>query len=913
MTDQIRTLSARIRALFRRRSLDRDLDAELRSHLDMAVERNLAQGMSPEQARREALLDFGGFEQTKEIYRERRGLPFLDTLFQDLRFAFRMLRKSPGFTAVAVLTLALGIGANTAIFSLTDQILLRNLPVPNPERLVVLRSPGPDNGHCWSDIDSCAQSFSYPIYKALREQATVFSGLLAYRGIGVNASGQGATQSVHGALVSGNYFQTLEVQPALGRVFTSGDETAPGANTVAVLSYGYWSRQFGANPSILNKALIVNGVPLTVVGVARKGFNGVQAGETPDIFIPVTMKSQMMPTEGIPLEDRSDFWLPVVGRLKLRISRAQAQASLQPIYTSLLTEDAQVRGGFGRDFLAKYISKPLLLISGARGRLVLQSDTEEPLRVLMSMVGLVLLIACANLAGLLVARAEVRQREVAVRLALGAGRARLVRHLLTESLLIAIAGGASGIALASWCLNAMVGAIPPGHGMLGLGNTLDFRVLWFAIALTFATSILFGLAPALRATLVDLHSTLKEQGSSVSQGRSSVGLRKLLLITQVALTVILLSGAGLFARTLANLEHANLGVNANHVLQFSVSPALNGDTAAQTLQFAESARREISALPGVRSVSLSTIPIFSDDDMGFNITPQGYVLKHNEDTNVLGTYIGPNYFSTLGIPLIAGREFNDADGATSPKTCIINEKLAQRFFVGRTPIGLHIARGAGNTVRPDIEIVGVVADSKWDGPRSDIVPFMYMPYTQEPHLGQVTLYIRTDREPEPMAATLRSAISKLDPNLPVNNMRALTAQISDSMFNARLVATLSVSLALLAALMATLGLYGVLSYVVARRTREIGIRMALGGLRGDILRLVIGQGMRLTVIGGATGIIVALAASRWLASMLFGVTARDPLTFLAVTLLLGLVALAACYLPARRASHVDPLVALRYE
>ncbi len=913
MTEFIRTLAARFLALFRRRDLDRDLDAELRSHLEMAIERNLAQGMSQEQARRQALLDFGGLEQTKESYRERRGLAFLDTLLQDLRFAFRMLRKSPGFTSVAVLTLALGIGANTAIFSLTDQILLRNLPVPDPERLVVLRSPGPDNGHCWSDIDNCAQSFSYPIYKALREQATVFSGLLAYRGIAVNVSGQGATQSAHGALVSGNYFQTLEVQPSLGRVFTPADETAPGANTVAVLSYGYWSRQFGADPSILNKPLLVNGVPLTVVGVARKGFHGVQIGEIPDIFIPVTMKSQMMPTEGLPLEDHNDFWLPVVGRLKPGISQAQAQASLQAIYTSLLKEDAKVRGGFGRDFLTRYTSKPLLLISGARGRLVLQSDTEEPLLVLMSMVGLVLLIACANLAGLLVARGEARQREVAVRLALGAGRARLIRHLLTESLLIAIAGGAAGIALASWCLNAMVGAIPPGHGMLGLGNKLDFRVLWFAIALTLATSILFGLAPAMRATRVDLHSTLKEQGSSISERHSSVGLRKLLIIAQVALTAVLLAAAGLFARTLANLEHTNLGVNANHVLQFSVSPALNSDTPVQTLQFADSAWLEISALPGVRSVSLSTIPIFSDDDMGFNITPQGYVMKPDEDTNVLATYVGPNYFSTLGIPLIAGREFTEEDGPASPKVCIINEKLAQRFFAGHNPIGLHIARGAGNNVHPDIEIVGVVANSKWGGPRSHIVPFMYMPYSQEPHLGELTFYVRTDREPEPMVATLRSAISRLDPNLPVNNMRALTAQISDSMFDSRLVATLSVSLALLAALMAALGLYGVLSYVVARRTREIGIRMALGGLRGDILRLVIGQGVRLTVIGGLIGIIVALVASQWVASLLYGVTARDPLTFLGVALLLGLVALAACYIPARRASHVDPLIALRYE
>ena len=385
---------------------------------------------------------------------------WVHSLFSDCGFALRQFRKSPGFTSVAIVTLALGIGANTATFSLTDQILLRNLPVPNPQQLVVLRSPGPDNGHCWSDIDSCAQSFSYPMYRDLREHATVFSGLLAYHDIEINVSGHGTTQSADGALVSGNYFQALQLQPALGRLFTSTDETSSGANPLAVLSYSYWSRQFGADPSILNKPLVVNGLALTVVGVARKGFDGVQIGETPDIFIPVTMKSQMMPTEGHPLEDQSDFWLPVVGRLKPGISWAQAQASLQPIYASLLKKDAEMRCGFPRDLSERYTSKPLLLISGARGRLVLQRDAEEPLLILMSLVGLVLLIACASLAGLLVARGEARQREIGVRLAMGAKRTRLIRHLLTESVLIAIAGGAAGIAVGWWCLNTITAIIP---------------------------------------------------------------------------------------------------------------------------------------------------------------------------------------------------------------------------------------------------------------------------------------------------------------------------------------------------------------------------------------------------------------------------------------------------------------------
>ncbi|MGH9574751.1 MAG: ADOP family duplicated permease, partial [Candidatus Acidiferrales bacterium] len=874
----------------------------------------IRKGMSPDEARREALVRMGARESIKQQHRELRALPFVDKFLADLRFALRMLSKTPGLTIVAVLTLMLGIGANTAIFSLTDQILLRNLPVPNPQQLVVLRSPGPHNGHCWSDVDdNCAQSFSYPMYKALHERATVFSGLLAYRGVDVNVSGQGATQSARGALVSGNYFQTLQVQPALGRLLTSSDETAPGENTVAVLSFGYWSKQFGADPTILNKSLIVNGVAFTVVGVARGGFTGIQLGEVPDIFIPVTMKSQMMPTEGHQLEDRGDFWLPLLARLKPGISRAQAQTSLQPIYASLLKEDAQVRGGFPSDLLKRYTSMPLFLAAGAHGRMVLQAGTEQPLLVLMSMVGLVLLIACANLAGLLVARGEARQREIAVRLALGASRARLIRQLLTESLLIAIAGGVAGIALASWCLKAMIGAIPASQGMNGLATTLDLPVLWFAIGLTLAATILSGLAPAIRATRLDLHFSLKEQGASVTGGRPNVTLRKVLIVSQVALTTVLLAGAGLFAHTLANLEHASLGLNAGGILQFSVSPDLNGNTSAQTREFADDALREIAALSGVRSVSTSTISMFADDDMGFNITPQGYNKQSNDDTNALATYIGPNYFSTLGIPLIRGREFTGAESATGPKVCIINEKLALRFFAGRNPIGLKIARGAGKNVVPDIEIVGVVADSKWDSARSDITPFIYMPYPQEPNLGHLMFYVRTDLGPNSEFASIRSTINRLDPNLPVNDMRTLAAQIDSSMFDARLVAALSVSLALLAALMAAIGLYGVLSYLVARRTREIGIRRALGAQRANILTSVLWESFILTLVGIAIGLPCALGAARFVQSMLFGLSGADLVTLSLTLGTLLIIGIGAGYFPARRAMNVDPMVALRYE
>ncbi len=908
-----RNFAAGLRSLFRKNQVDRELDEELGAYLEMEAAEKMRQGVSRKDALREVRLERGSLEVTKELVRSGGWECFVETCWQDLHYSVRMLRKSPGFTAVAVLTLALGIGANTAIFSLTDQILLRALPVPHPEQLVILRSPGPNHGHTWSDVDQGAQSFSYLMYKDLRERATVFSGLLACRETTVNVSGHGETQAAHADLVSGNFFETLEVQPAVGRLFMAGDETASGANTVAVLSYAYWSRRFGADPAILNKPLTVNGVPLTVVGVTRKGFYGVQIGSTPDIFIPVTMKAQMAPNMLQKLEDRTDHWLPVMGRLKPGITLAHAEAPLQPIYQPILESDAKLLKLSG-DELKRFISKPLLLMSGGHGRLVLQEGAQEPLLVLMSMVGLVLLIACANLAGLLVARGEARRREIGVRLAMGARRARLIRQLLTESLLIAIAGGAAGIALARWCLNAIMAAIPTGQGMLGFVRSPDLRVLWFAIVLTLATTILFGLAPAMRATRLDLQSTLKDQGANVSAGRSNLSLRKVLIVSQVALTAVLLAGAGLFARTLANLEHANLGVKTSHVLQFKVAPSLNGSTSAQTLAFADRARNEIAAFPGVRSVSISTTEIFAGDDSVSNFTPEGYSLRPEDDTDAMYDYIGPNYFSTMGIALIAGREFSESDTATSPKVCIINEKQAQRFFLGRNPIGLHMTHGSGKLyTNPPMEIVGVVANSKWDDARSDIVPFLYMPYSQDVNLGHLAFYVRTERDPAPIATALRTLIQRLDPNLPVNNMRTLEEQVSNSMLNDRLVTGLSISLAFLAALLAALGLYGVLAYVVARRTREIGIRIALGGERADILRLVVGQGGRLTVVGGAIGIVAALVAMRWVASLLYGVTAHDPLTFVGVVALLAIVSAMACYLPARRATRVDPMVALRYE
>jgi len=685
----------------------------------------------------------------------------MDTLLQDVRYGVRMLLKSPAFTVVAVLMLALGIGANTAIFSLTYQVLLRALPVRNPEQLVVLRSPGDKPGHTSSDGDDAA-SFSYPLYKDLRDRNPAFSGLLARFGVALSVAGQGSTERAVGELVSGNYFQVLGVTPALGRVFSLQDETAPGANPVAVLSYGYWTRHFGRDPAILNKQLTVNGTLLTVVGVARPAFTGVQLGAFTDVFIPITMKPQMTPNWN-GLEDPKDHWVAILGRLKPGFSRPRAQVALQPVYHALLQSELPLMK-LSAESQRRFLSRPLLLETGSNGRPILQADARQPLIMLTLMVGLVLLITCANMASLLVARGEARQREIAVRLAVGAARWRLVRQLFTENLLLALLGGAAGLLVASWTLAILVQAMHEGVGALGLESRLDPRVLGFAMGLSLLTAVVFGLAPALRATRTDLHSTLKNLGGSLSHHLSSVRLREALIVGQVALTAVLLTAAGLFTRSLLNLKNTNLGLRTDHVVEFTIAPELNRYSPPRAIAFVDRLRQSIATLPGVTSVSAASIPILSNSDWGSSVTIEGYTARENEDMHVWRNDVGPNYFATMKTPLLSGREFRDSDNAGTAKVAIVNATFLRRFLPGRNPLGLHIRTGPGNA-KPNVEIVGVVKDSKHSDPRDPIRPFVYEPYTQDPTFGRATLYVRTVGDPSAMNATLRKTVQSLDPNL----------------------------------------------------------------------------------------------------------------------------------------------------
>jgi putative ABC transport system permease protein len=834
----------------------------------------------------------------------------MQSFWQDVRYGLRMLAKNPGFSVVAVLTLALGIGANTAIFSLTDQVLLRRLPVAHPDQLVVLSSPGPNPGRTWADGDPAA-SFSYLQYKDIRDRNDAFTSLLARFALSVSVAGQGQSELANGELVSGNYFETLGVQPALGRVFNAQDETAPDANSLAVLSYGYWKRHFGSDPAVLNKQLVVNGTSLTIVGVARAGFAGVQVGQTPDIFIPITMKAQVTPNDN-GLADRTNHWIAVIGRLKPGMSVKQAEASLVPGFRAILaSESTQLK--MSPPNQRKFLDRRILLAPGAHGRPILQKDAGEPLLILAAMVGLVLLIACANLASLLVARGEARQREIAVRLAMGASRWRLMRQLLTENLLLGVAGGAAGLALASWMLSGFVAAIPESIGALGLEAKLDYRLLAFAAALSIFTAILFGFTPALRATRADLQSTLKDQGANTSGGKSNVRLRKWLMVSQVALTAVLLAGAGFFGQSLMNLKHENLGLRADHVIEFSIAPELNRYSPPQTIAAGNRIRDAIAALQGVQSVSAARVPVLAQSSAGLNITAEGYSAKEDEDTDVAENWVGPNYFATLGTPLLAGREFRESDSAKSPKVAVINETFARRFFAGRNPIGMRIAFGAGNGVHPDIEIVGVVKNSKHMDVRSEIRPFLYTPYAQSTDLGQLTFYVRTAADPLAMAATLRKTVETFDPSLPVFQLKALTEQVDEIVFSDRLLTFFSLCLALLAALLAAVGLYGVMAYVVARRTREIGIRMALGATQTNVSWLVLREVIRMSAAGLAAGLVAAYAIGRLIESQLFGVKASEPAVFLVAASVLASVALVAGWLPAHQAASVDPMIALRHE
>jgi predicted permease len=1012
-----------------------ELDEDIRDHIEQETQDNIERGMTPEEARYAAVRKLGNVTRVKEETREVWSFVWLEQLLQDIRFGLRMLRRSPGFAAVAILTLALGIGANTAIFSLIDAVMLRSLPVENPSQLVLLRwgARNAPNIHGYMSSGDCPLanlrpgaanpsgcSFSEPMFREIA-QANLFSGTAAFANSGrLTVIGNGPATVINGQLVSGDFFRTMGLKAAVGRLFEVADDK-PSAAPVAVLNYGYWQSAFGGSREVIGRTMELNSVPFTIIGVAEQRFTGITPGSDYDVWLPLSDAQRITdPTRWQNRSgDASNWWLTIISRLKPDSQPAQTQAAVSglfrnemlhgsvPLFHSGETAGAPgpppdsgggvrretiiggtpVPGGgnaptsmpappphagsgqgpaearnqmFGAPMQQSAGNKPVMLpgpragvpggpraseMAGGPQTLSTAADNPEvklvpaqtgltgargqysnPLYVLMLAVGIILLIACANVAGLMLARASARQKEMAVRLALGAGRARVVRQLLTESVMLSVLGGTLGILFAYWGAHAIISFVSSNQPRpLGFATGVDLRVLGFTVAVSLLTGIFFGIAPTLRSTRVDLTPTLKDgAGSSASSGHASgkwFSIGNALVVAQVALAIVILVGAGLLVRTLQNLRSIDVGFDSHNILVFGIDPTLIGYKGSQVDGFYRDLQGRLSETPGVKSVSYSMVPLLSNR---LNVTMFHWPdtpPDQNSEADMLG--VGPNFFETLHILFLAGRGFNASDfklsasnigdsPTSAPTPVIVNQAFVQKYVGKENPLGKRFGESEADGFRPKspgFEIIGVVHDAKYNDLRREIHPMMYTPQSA----GGAAFELRTAADPQAILPAIREVVAQVNTNLPLFDVKTESEQIDRLLFQERLVARLSGFFGLLALVLACVGLYGLLSYEVSRRTREIGIRMALGAHRETVLKLVFRQGLLLAIVGAGVGIGVAAGVMRYLASMLYDVHANDPLTMIAVAVLLTVVALAACYIPARRAMRVDPMVALRYE
>jgi predicted permease len=933
---------------FRKEKREREFSAEMESHLELHIEDNLRAGMTTAEARRQALIKLGGVEQTKESYREQRGLLFLEVLLQDLRFSARMFIKNPGFAAVAVLTLALGIGANTAIFTLLDAVVFRRLPARDPQQLVLLqwhahKTPEYNEyssfGDCTgggSEDNPWGCSFSSPMFDTIRAQARVFDGVLAFGGSEpMSVNGNGPASMASAEIVSGDYFQTLGVRAAAGRTIEPTDDAAT-APPVVVISYGYWQTAFGGAPSVIGRTIDLNRVPFTIVGIADRGFTNLSPGKTRELYLTRSMFQRVgTHSNWSRIDDPGNAWLVILARLKPGISRAQAQSAVSLVYRNELSHGSKPL------LEAKY--EPSIVLLSANDGLTAGTAIKQPLYVLMLAVGIILMIACANVAGLLLARATVRQREMAVRFALGAPRIRIVRQLITESVLLSVSGGVVGVLVAYWGVRVIVTLVSGGSaGAFPFAVTPDLRIMFFTAGISVFSGMFFGLVPALHGSRLDLMPALKKSVGGSQSSRDGMGrwlsTGSTLAVAQIALAVVVLAGAGLLVRTLNTLDTLNPGFDSSNVLLFGLDPALLDYRTERIQDLYRELQAELAALPGVISVSYSADALLSGSIATGTVGVEGQPDESELKVDSLAT--GPGFFETMRIPVLAGRAFDPSDFAaaapppeptteqasdqssrSAPKVTpvLVNEEFVRRYCKKHGPLGMRLTKGnsehsSGNATRGNPRsriwvIVGVVGDAKYDSLRREIQPTVYGAING----GGAHFELRTAVNPASLIFVVRKTVSHLDGNLPLSDVSTQSEEIHRQLSHERFIARLSSLFGLLALLLASIGVYGLLSYDVGRRTREIGIRMALGANRRSVLRLVVRQGIRVAASGVTLGIVAALAVTRYLQSFLYGVRPGDPWTMLFVCALLLLVVFAACYGPAQRAMRVDPMVALRYE
>jgi predicted permease len=829
---------------------------------------------------------------------------------RNVKLAFRTLFRTPFVTAIAVLSLALGIGANAAIFSLTDQVLLRPLPVPEPQQLVDLTAPGPNPGsQSCNETGDCNEIFSYPMFRDLERSQTVLTGLAAHRTFGANFALHEEPFSGEAVLVSGSYFHTLGLSAALGRLLGPEDDATLGAGFTAVLTYSFWHARFGASPSVVGQTIVVNGQLMTIVGVAPRGFEGTTFGSHPLMFVPLSM-SEKLGNYGR-YDNRRVYWLYLFGRLKPGVALAQAKSALNGIYRPILTDvEAPLQKEMSAPTMAKFKAKEIGLDPGSRGQSQAHREAKTPLTMLFGVTAVVLLIACANIANLLLARSAGRAKEMGVRLALGAARRHLVAQLLTESVILALMGGVASLAVAALTLK-LLASLLPADAVAMMQFTLQPSVLAFTAGLAVATGLAFGLFPALHSTRSGLIDSIRGNTGQIAGHRGATRFRAALVTVQIALATGLLICSGLFLKSLVNVTRVDLGVRVDDVVTFTMSPRRSGYDSTRDGPLFQQVEEEVARLPGVTGVTSSEVPLLAGDNWGTDVYVQGFKTGPDIDNNSRFNEVGAGYFRTLGIPVLAGREFTPSDLKGAPRVAIVNQAFAKKFHIERSAVHTFMSTRSADSL--NVEIVGLVQDAKYSEVKQPTPPLFFFPWHQDGNIGTLSFYVRSALPPEQQLRAIPTLLKRLAPTVPLEELKTMPQQIRDNVFLDRLISILSTVFAALATLLAAVGLYGVLAYTVQQRTREIGVRMALGADAGRVRALVVRQVGTMSVLGGVIGIGLALGLGKVLQSLLYGLQPQDPVVFVASLAMLAGVAVAASYVPVLRASRVDPVEALRYE